>query len=135
MTPKNVCAASEAERLTAQEIERQLDRILSSELFRGAERLGAILRFAVRSVLDGEADQLKETSIALKVFGRSSFDPASDSIVRSAVRRLRERLGRYYQTDGKADRIFISIPVGSYVPEFVSHSDNTAACGGGFSAD
>jgi TolB-like protein len=45
-----------------------------------------------------------------------SFDPRIDSIVRVEARRLRSKLDRYYQTEGKDDGVVIQFRKGSYVP-------------------
>ena len=56
--------------------------------------------------------------IAIEVLGRKpSFDSKSDPIVRVEAGRLRERLRAYYQGDGQADRVLITLPKGGYVPE------------------
>jgi tetratricopeptide (TPR) repeat protein len=95
----------------------QLERILASRLFRESPRLSAFLKFSVENSLSGRADLLKETVIAAEVFGRSVLDTKTDSIVRSAARRMRARLNEYYATDGADDRVRISIPVGTYRAE------------------
>ena len=42
----------------------------------------------------------------------------TDPIVRVEAGRLRDRLSSYYEGEGLADRMLISIPKGGYVPEF-----------------
>jgi len=57
--------------------------------------------------------------IGVEALGRNtSFDPKSDSIVRVEAGRLRERLRSYYEGEGEADSVLISLPKGKYVPEF-----------------
>ncbi|MCP4304307.1 MAG: hypothetical protein GY788_05395, partial [bacterium] len=46
------------------------------------------------------------------------FDPQSNTIVRVEAGRLRRNLSTYYHTAGKADPIVITIPKGTYTPEF-----------------
>ena len=69
-------------------------------------------------MLQDDRTALKETMIAVEVFGRpaSTFDPRTDTIVRVEARRLRARLSDYYRTDGRQAPIRIELPVGSYVP-------------------
>ncbi|MGH7709968.1 MAG: TolB family protein, partial [Gemmatimonadaceae bacterium] len=96
-----------------------LERVLSSAAFHGAERSSALLRFVVDQTLAGSGDRLKEYSIGVAALGRSaSFDPRIDPIVRAEASRLRTRLERYYATDGRADPVVISLPKGSYIPQF-----------------
>ncbi|WP_258045501.1 tetratricopeptide repeat protein [Mesorhizobium sp. NBSH29] len=67
----------------------------------------------------GEADRLKGYSIAVDVFGKDEeFDPATDSVVRVQAGRLRDLLSHYYASEGAAEKIRISVPRGSYVPEY-----------------
>jgi TolB-like protein/tetratricopeptide (TPR) repeat protein len=100
-------------------IETQLERILRSGTFAKAERLSDFLRYVVRESLAGRADQLKEYTIALDVFGRpSSFDPHRDSVVRVAARSLRTKLHDYYDGDGREDPVVIELPKGGYEPVF-----------------
>ncbi len=99
-------------------VEDQLARIFVSDQFRDSPRLQAFLRFIVLLTVEGKTDQIKESIIALEVFGRqTSFDGNSDSIVRSAAGRLRARLNEYYEKAGASEHIRIGIPKGTYVPE------------------
>jgi Tol biopolymer transport system component len=103
----------------ADAIRAELDKILSSRPFSGAERATNFLRFVVGKTLSGEADQLKEYVLALEVLGRKpSFDPRTDPIVRVEAGRLRARLEEYYRTEGSGDGLLITLPKGGYVPTF-----------------
>jgi Tol biopolymer transport system component len=106
----------------------QLERILGSEIFRRSERSSALLRFVVERTLDGGADQLKEYTVGVEALGRGgSFDPRTDPVVRAEASRLRERLARYYDADGRSDPILLSLPKGSYVPRFEPRSTRDSA--------
>ena len=97
----------------------QLERVLGSETFRRSERSSALLRYVVEQTLDGAADQLKEYTVGVEALGRgSSFDPRTDPVVRAEASRLRDRLHRYYDTEGRSDPIVLSLPKGSYVARF-----------------
>ncbi len=101
------------------EVVNQLERILNSTSFRRSVRLSRFLRYTVRYVLDGNTDKCKEFLLGMEVFDKpSSFDPRIDSIVRVEACRLRLRLRRYYESEGKTDTIVIEYPKGSYVPSF-----------------
>jgi hypothetical protein len=105
--------------MDAERVRAQLHRILASATFGDADRASRFLRFVVERTLDGHADEIKESVIAIEVLGRnSSFDSKSDPIVRVEAGRLRDRLGSYYEGEGLADRTLISIPKGGHVPEF-----------------
>ena len=101
----------------------QLHRILGGSAFVDAERASRFLRFIVESALEGRAGEIKESVIGVEVLGRSpSFDPKTDPIVRVEAGRLRIRLSTYYENEGKADPILISLPKGGYVRNFLSTS-------------
>lgn len=104
--------------LPAEQIELALARIEDSASFRTSPRHRALLRHLVDRALNDDTASLKETVIAVEVFGRSatSFDPKLDTIVRVEARRLRARLSAYYRGDGRHTPIRIELPVGSYVP-------------------
>jgi serine/threonine-protein kinase len=102
-----------------QAVRRQLERILNSPGFSRNERLSGFLRFVVEGHLDGKDDELKESVIAVEVFGRRpDFDSRLDPVVRTEAVRLRARLSEYYINEGKADALIIELPKGGYVPRF-----------------
>src|SRR6516225_3018974 len=103
----------------AQAVRRQLERILESSGFSRNQRLSRFLRFVVEGHLDGKDHELKESVIAVEVFGRGpDFDSRLDPVVRTEAVRLRTRLSDYYSKDGKADTLIIELPKGGYVPRF-----------------
>jgi serine/threonine-protein kinase len=98
---------------------QQLERVLSSSVFRRAERSSALLRFIVEQTLDGHADRLKEYTLGAEALGRGeSFDPRTDPVVRAEASRLRTRLEQYYETIGGSDPVILTLPKGTYVPQF-----------------
>src|SRR5918996_4419621 len=98
---------------------QQLDRLLSSSIFRRAERSSTLLRFVVEQTLDGQADRLKEYTLGAEALGRGeSFDPRTDPVVRAEASRLRTRLEQYYETIGGSDPVLVTLPKGTYVPQF-----------------
>ncbi len=109
--------------LPAEQIELALAHIEDSNAFRSSPRHRALLRHLVARALEADHASLKETVIAVEVFGRSAvrFDPKLDTIVRVEARRLRARLSDYYRTDGRDTALRIELPVGSYVPLIAEH--------------
>ena len=98
---------------------RQLERVLASPGFLRNERMSQFLRFLAERHLEGHGNQLKESVIAVEVFGRKpDHDPVQDSIVRTEAGRLRGRLAEYYVGEGKDDAIVIELPKGGYTPAF-----------------
>ena len=97
------------------DVRAELDRILASKGFATAGRLSKLLRYVVEKTLAGETDQLKEYAVGIEVFERDEkYDPRLDSIVRVEAGRLRSRLDEYYNGDGAASAIRISLPKGGY---------------------
>jgi serine/threonine-protein kinase len=100
---------------------RELERVLASSGFARNERLSRFLRFVVERSLEGKESELKESVIAIEVFGRrADYDPKLDSIVRTEAGRLRARLAEYYAGEGSADPVVIELPKGGYTPVFRS---------------
>jgi len=86
------------------------------------ERMSRFLRFVVDRTVEGKGSELKESVIAVEVFGRrADYDPKLDSIVRTEAGRLRSRLAEYYSREGSGDPIVIELPKGGYAPAFRSN--------------
>jgi TolB-like protein len=101
----------------AQAARRQLDKVLASPGFARNERMSRFLRFVVERHLEGRDQELKESLIAIEVFGRPpGYDSKQDPVVRTEASRLRARLSEYYLADGKGDSMIIDLPKGGYVP-------------------
>jgi len=110
------------------DITAELERILASKGFATAGRLSRLLRYVVEKTLAGEADQLKEYAVGIEVFDRDDkYDPRLDSIVRVEAGRLRSRLDEYYNGEGAASPIRISLPRGGYVAQFETREATPAA--------
>ncbi len=102
-----------------EDVRAELDRILSSPLLQRGGKRRDFLRYIVEETLEGRADNLKGFTIAVDVLGRdTTFDGASDPVVRLEARRLRRDLDSYYFDAGSSDPVRISIPKGAYVPHF-----------------
>src|SRR5215831_4753662 len=100
-------------------VRQHLEKILESGGFARNERLSRFLRFLVERHLDGKDHELKESVLAVEVFGRRpDFDPRQDPVVRTEAGRLRARLSEYYLNEGTADTVVIELPKGGYVPRF-----------------
>ena len=92
---------------------RELERVLASAGFARNDRLARFLRFVVEKHLEGGDDEIKESVLAVEVFGRSpDHNSKRDSIVRTEASRLRARLSEYYLAEGKGDPLVIELPKG-----------------------
>jgi TolB-like protein len=106
----------------------QLSKILGSPVFQGAERSSALLRYVVERWASGDTARLKEYTLATEALGKStSFDPRTDPVVRAEASRLRTRLQKYYAEHGVNDPVVITLPKGTYVPQFEVPATPSAA--------
>ena len=113
-------ANSAADFVPATAVREQLARVVNSPGFVSSVRLCRFLTHIVNRTIDGDIDSLKELSIAMDVFDRTSeYDPNVDAIVRVEARRLRAKLKAYYEGgQGTVDPVLIGLRPGSYVPVF-----------------
>ncbi|MDE3178518.1 MAG: hypothetical protein KGM47_02575 [Acidobacteriota bacterium] len=107
------------------EIEKtELETVLASGLFARSPNLLKMLRYIGSRHLEGQEDAIKEYSIGVEALGRPpDFDPKKDSIVRVEAVHLREKLRRYYETEGVDHPVVISLHVGHYIPQFHHRSE------------
>jgi TolB-like protein/Tfp pilus assembly protein PilF len=104
---------------TSEAVKLELVRILASETFRSASGQREFLRYTVEETLAGRGSAIKEFCVATDVFKRgSTFDSKKDTIVRVEARKLRLRLAKYYESEGKDDSVLIEFPKGTYAPLF-----------------
>src|SRR3954470_1041966 len=97
----------------------QVQRIVSSKAFRTSEVHRNLLMYFAEKSLAGEAQNLKEYTVGLDVFGKpSSYDPRQESVVRMHVGRLRQKLAEYYRTEGQDDPVIVDLPKGAFTLVF-----------------
>jgi TolB-like protein len=108
-------------------IKEELERILSSKVFRKSPALSSFLKYVVNETIEGKVDEIKEYSIAVKALGKpADFNPQIDAMIRIHAGRLRRSLLEYYTAEGNADPILILLNRGSYVPEFSLRENKSA---------
>ncbi|WP_188759336.1 hypothetical protein [Edaphobacter acidisoli] len=96
-----------------------VQRVVHSKSFSRASRLSAFLLYICERAIEGHTDEITEQQIGVRVFGRPAhYNPGDDNIVRGTARLLRQRLELYYQEEGAADELRITVPRGTYVPLF-----------------
>jgi TolB-like protein/tetratricopeptide (TPR) repeat protein len=109
--------------ISREEIHDALARVLDGEAFRAAPLRAKFLQYVVSTALEGPANRLKGTAIAIEVYERGAdFDPQTDPVVRVEARRIRRDLEHYYLTAGALDDVEIDIPKGGYTPTFKRRS-------------
>jgi hypothetical protein len=99
----------------SQLLHEQVERILHGEEFRNSEVLRRLLLYLSEKAALGEADHLKEYTVAIEGLGKpSTYDPQHNSAVRLQVGRLRQKLADYYRAEGKDDPVIIDLPKGRF---------------------
>jgi hypothetical protein len=98
---------------------RELQEILASHHFCNSKRYPAMLKYIVENTLAGKQEHLKERTIGVEVFDRPpTYDSNNDTVVRYTAGEVRKRLQLYYSESGHSSAIKITLPAGSYIPEF-----------------
>lgn len=107
---------------STEQVNEQLNRILTDPEFRATEAQRAFLSYVVDKVISGKSEDIKGYTIATQVFGRrDDFDQATDPIVSIHANKLRRALEHYYLVKGVSDPLRIEIPKGTYVPTFYAN--------------
>lgn len=106
---------------------RELESLLESPHFCNSKRYPRFLSYVVRRKLEGNAQSLKERTIGVEVFARSlDYDTNADTVVRFTAGEVRKRLALYYHEREGHAALQISLPIGSYVPEFLHREPETS---------
>jgi hypothetical protein len=105
--------------LTAEQKRELVQRVLHSPLFSRCSALRAFLNYVTEHAIAGNLELIKEQSIGSAALGRGpGYDPTSDNIVRVRAHELRQKLEKHFETAGAHEPVIISVPRGTYVPEF-----------------
>jgi hypothetical protein len=93
----------------------EVERILQSDSFQHSETPRRLLSYLADRSLSDDADQLKEYTIGIDLFGKGKdYDTRMDAGVRIQVGRLRQKLTEYYASQGINDEIVIALPKGHF---------------------
>ena len=115
----DVIVDEQAGELTPEAIREQLERLVRDTAFRSSKRSVQFLRFVVEQTLQGSAEQIKERTIGVEVFGRDpAYDTNLDHVVRTAAIELRKRLAIYYGREEHRGELRMNLVPGSYIPRF-----------------
>jgi hypothetical protein len=103
--------------------------ILAGDEFNSSRRSSELLRHIVERALAGDVESLKERLLGVEIFHRrSDYDTSTDAIVRVTASDVRRRLANFY-AEHSAERMRISMPLGSYVPDFMTVAVREASAG------
>ncbi|HEX5153405.1 MAG TPA: hypothetical protein VFW07_18275 [Parafilimonas sp.] len=101
------------------EIDEEIQKILKHPSFASSKILKRFLLFIIDQTLLGQANQLKEYTIAVSVLNKpKDFKPQINGVVRVHAGNLRRALNNYYINKGTSDFVRIFIPKGTYIPQF-----------------
>jgi hypothetical protein len=95
-----------------------VQEIVDSLPFKKSVRLSNLLHYLSEQTLRERREMLTEHQIAANVFGRGNFDPSIDTIVRSHMVRLRQKLEQYAEENRPTSNIRVTIPKGEYLVRF-----------------
>src|ERR1700722_9359949 len=96
-------------------------RVVAGPHFCRSPLLSKFLLFVVAETLAGRGSDITEHQIGVRVFDRPpDYRTLEDNIVRNYARQLRKRLAEHFAEQGSAEPLRIEIPLGGYVPVFVS---------------
>ena len=113
--------------LPAEEIRQHLDTILAGDEFCSSRRSSELLHHIVERALAGDLESLKERLLGVEIFHRrSDYDTSTDAIVRVTASDVRRRLANFY-AEHSGQPMRISLPLGSYVPDFVPLAPRAAS--------
>ena len=102
-----------------EDIQKQLNKIVHSKVFRHSSALQRLLQYLISRSIEDPFGDIKEYTIGTEVFDRGpNYDPQTDTIVRVQVHRLRLKVKEYYESEGTKDPIVVDVPKGRYIPTF-----------------
>jgi hypothetical protein len=100
-------------------VRQELAELLKTDYFANSKRYPALLLYVVEKTLEGRSEDLKERVLGIEVFQREpDYDTNSDTIVRVTAGEVRKRLAVIYHESEFEHAVQITLPTGSYVPEF-----------------
>lgn len=100
-------------------VRKELAELLKTDYFANSKRYPALLLYVVEKTLEGRSEDLKERVLGIEVFQREpDYDTNSDTIVRVTAGEVRKRLAVIYHESEFEHAVQITLPAGSYVPEF-----------------
>jgi beta-glucanase (GH16 family) len=108
-----------------EEERKELEQVLNFQGINRSANMVRFLSFICNKYFEGEADDIRERTVAVEALGRkeANFDSHADPIVRVTARDLRKKLGEFYESEGKDHSLQIILPRGRYIPQFIRRSE------------
>ncbi len=105
--------------------QRCVERVLESECFGRSPQARRFLQFVTRQ--EQGALALKAYTIGVHALGVQSERSCPETTARMQASRVRRLLLKFYQTEGRAERVVLQLPSGSYEPRFVYRTTSEAS--------
>jgi hypothetical protein len=103
----------------------EIQTTLASQTFSEAPLLARLLKYLCDNHFKEDKRTLNEYRIGVEALGRpADFDPAKNSSVRVEMHRLRQRLRKYYETEGANHALRITLIEGKYDLQFLNREDH-----------
>jgi hypothetical protein len=119
MPANQLSAHDEGDLLAEDERWLTVQHLVESPYFKKSPRLRSLLLYLAEQTLAARPDLLTEYNIATAVFERKAdFDPDVDTIVRSHMVRLRQKLDQYAVENEANGSICVTVPKGEYRVRF-----------------
>ena len=119
MPANQLRAHDEGDLLAEDERWLTIQHVVESPYFKKSPRLRSLLLYLAEKTLAARPDLLTEYNIATTVFERKAdFDPDVDTIVRSHMVRLRQKLDQYAVENETTGAICVTVPKGDYRVRF-----------------
>jgi hypothetical protein len=119
MPVNQLSAYEEGDLAAADERWLAIEQLVESPYFKKSPRLRSLLLYLGTQTLAARSDLLTEHHIAHTVFQRKAdFDPEVDTIVRSHMVRLRQKLDQYAIENEANSSICVTVPKGEYRVRF-----------------
>lgn len=96
------------------------NRIVKSKSFGHSPTYSNLLKYLVESTESGDVP--KETTIGTHLFGSSAANDYDSAKVRVYIFNLRKKLKTYFENEGSAEPLVLTIPKGSYKVEYIKKS-------------
>jgi len=103
-------------------IQRCVERVLDSDCFGRSPQARRFLLFVTEHSLRGDGDALKAYTIGVQGLGVQNERSCPETTARMQASRVRRLLAKFYQTEGRSERVLLQLPSGSYEPRFVFRS-------------
>lgn len=118
-TPDDINTPHPAQAEIGDSVRAELARIVASAEFANSPRLQQFLTYVVDQALAGGAANIRAKTIAMDVY---NYDVSQlnerEAVVRVDAGRVRRKLEQFYSQEGADSRVKISLPIGSYAPDF-----------------